>query len=189
MDLGVTEADETVEAVLEGVLEDTQQWADLEDTREATSVHQQPWPQFLPGLQRAGTADQSSLAGSASPQLSVPSAATVPDALSHMPPVLSAINPLFMPAQPRRPQSAQLQQTLSAMCDQLSALEDSMQPEESAAGTSARPLSMQSAEVIATADLSHQEGVLPYVSLMQFNFFLTSAVSSCNHHAQLILMI
>lgn len=167
MDLGLTEAAETVEAVLQGVLDDTQQWAALEtDIREATSVYQQTRSKISPGFQQAGNADQSPLAGSASPQLSAPCAVTVPDALSHMPPVLSAINPLFLAAQPRRPQSAQLQQTLSAMCDQLAALEDSMQPEEGAAGTPARPLPAHPSEVTATADLSQQQGVLSDVSLM-----------------------
>ena len=174
MDFGLIEADETVEAVLQGVITEAQQWAAIEtDTREATSEHQQQSPQFSPGLQHFGSADQAPLevlAGSASPQLtlanSVPDA-TAPDALSHMPPVLSAINPLFLPAQPRRPQSAQLQQTLSAMCDQLSALEDSIQhlPEEVAAGTPAGTHSPQSVRVGATADLLQQRGSLSHMRL------------------------
>ena len=165
MDFVLTEADENVEAVLQGVLDETQQWATREiDSREATSVQQQQRAKISPKLQRAGSADQAPLgplAGSASPQLSVSGAETASDALSHMPPVLSAIDPLFLPAQPVGPQSAQLQQTLSAMCDQLAALEDSMQhlPEEGAAGTPC-PLSVQSAEVTAH---SQQQSALSHV--------------------------
>ena len=172
MGFGLTEADETVEAVLQGVLDETQRRADLEtNNREANSVHQEQRQQVSPRLQRAGSADQAPLgllAGSASLQLGVPTVEAAPDDLSHMPPVLSAINPLFLPPQPGRPPSAQLQQTLSAMCDQLAALEDSMQhlPEESPAGTPARSLSAQLTQVKATADLSQQQGALSYVSLM-----------------------
>lgn len=158
MESGAAEAAEAVDAVFQGVLDDTQQWAALQSG--ASPVHHQQTPQLLPEPQQVDSADQAPqalLAGPASSQLSVPP-------LPHMSPVNSAINPLFLPAQSSRPQSAQLQQTLSAMSDQLSALEESMQqlPEEGAAGTPARPLSGQLAEMKAMADLSLQPGVPSY---------------------------
>ena len=164
MEYRLTEAEETIDAVLQGVIDDTQQWAaQAADARESSSVlHQHQGPLSVPELQPAGSADQPLERLFGHPQLGAPGAATAPDALSQISPVLSAINPLFLPAQASRPQSAQLQQTLSSMSQQLSALEDSMQqpPDESVVGTPARPLSAQSADTRATANLSQQQGAL-----------------------------
>lgn len=167
MESGAAEAAEDVDAVLQGVLDDTQQWAALQSR--ISSVHQRQMPLSLSEPQQADCtcddqAPQALLAGSASSQLSVPRVATAPDPSPHMSPVTSAINPLFLPAQSSRPQSAQLQQTLSAMSDQLTALEESMQhlPEDGAAGTPAGTVSAQSAEVKAIAALSQQQGEPSY---------------------------
>ena len=116
MESGAAEAAEDVDAVLQGVLADTQQWAALQSR--ISSVHQRQMPLSLSEPQQADCrcddqAPQALLAGSASSQLSVPRVATAPDPSPHMSPVTSAINPLFLPAQSSRPQSAQLQQTLS----------------------------------------------------------------------------
>lgn len=157
----LTEADNTVDAVLQGVLEDTQQWA---DTAEASSTgHKQQEAYTLSELQSktgAEHAPHETLAGTGQQQLTVPAAPTALGAPSHMPHVMSAMNPLFLPAKPNRPQSGQLQKTLSAMSQQLSALEHSMQqlPDEDAVCTPAGPLSAPSAELIATADSSRQLG-------------------------------
>lgn len=161
MDHRLTEAEDTVDAVLQGVLDDTQQWA---DTAQASSTgHNQQEEQASSELQFAHGADkapQEILAGISQVTLPVPVAATAPDAVSHLPPVMSAMNPLFLPAKPNRPQSAQLQRTLSAMCQQLSALEHSMQqlPDEGAIETPAQPPSAPSTEVIASTDFSLAQG-------------------------------
>lgn len=165
MECDASEAAEAVDAVLQGVLDDTQQWA-ARDSR-TSPVHQQQKPLVLPEPQQADGADQALqplLAGPASSPLSAPHAASAPAPSPPMSPVISAINPLFLPAQSSRPQSAQLQKTLSAMCDQLSALEESMQqlPKDGAASTAARRLSVQPAEVKAMADLSQQPGAPSY---------------------------
>lgn len=156
----LTEAEDTVDAVLQGVLDDTQQWA---DTAQASFTgHKQQEAYTLSELQPThGTeqAPQAQLAGTGQQQLTVSAARTALDAPSQLPHVMSAMNPLFLPAKPSRPQSGLLQRTLSAMGQQLAALEHSMQqlPDEDAIGTPAGPLSAPSAEAITTADSSQQQ--------------------------------
>lgn len=118
--------------------------------------------QKLPEPQQADSADQALglLARSPSSQLTVPHAATAPHPSPHIPHVVSVSNPLLLPAQSSRPQSAQLQQTLPAMSDQLSTLEESC----SSCHKTGQPAlllilscsSVQSAEVDAMADTSQQ---------------------------------
>ena len=157
----LTEAEDAVDAVLQGVLDDTQHWAD--SAQASSAGHKQQDPQTLSERQithDAEQAPQEPMEGMGQQQLITPAAPSAPQALSHLPPVMSAMNPLFLSAKPSRPQSGQLQKTLSAMSQQLSALEHSMQqfPDQDAIGTPAGPLSAPSAEDIATADLQQQQG-------------------------------
>ena len=130
----IVDAEETVDAVLQEVVDDVQHWTahqaqdvqDIAGYAEGTLRHPQP---RLTG-QLSASFDQALRYQVGTAKVlptNVSAVAATAAALSHLPPVVSAINPLFQPAQPVRPQSAQLQQTLSSMTSQLSALEDSMQ--------------------------------------------------------------
>ena len=126
----IVDAEETVDAVLQEVVDDVQHWTahkaqdvqDIAGYAEGTLQHPQP---RLTG-QLSASFDQALRYQVGTAKVlptNVSVVAATAAALSHLPPVVSAINPLFQPAQPVRP----LQQTLSSMTSQLSALEDSMQ--------------------------------------------------------------
>lgn len=131
MERHLTDAEEAVDAVLQEVLDDADQWSTPE-TREDQMYQMLVEPREQgthTQLQNLGTAntDQAQTTPTDSSGANHLSAAAAAAMLSHMPPVHSAVNPLVQPAELVRPQSAQLQNTLSSMKRQLSALEDSMQ--------------------------------------------------------------
>ena len=152
---GLTEAEETVDAVLQDVVDSTQQWSEY--TAEATQAFgSQQMPQSVPEQQHSFSADQDPERRATAldtTELSSYGLAVPSDALSSMLQVESAVNPLFLPAEPSRPQSAQLQQTLSAMSRQLLALEESMQQQPEAAQSS-----VHSAETVTAAASALQQG-------------------------------
>ena len=131
MERNLTGAEETVDAVLQEVLDGAHHWTTPETHEDQVyQVSVEPREQGThTQLQNLGTAstDQAQTTPTDSSDANHLSAAAAAAMLSHMPPVLSAINPLFCPAELVRPQSAQLQNTLSSMKRQLSALEESMQ--------------------------------------------------------------
>ncbi|KAL0038370.1 hypothetical protein WJX77_003827 [Trebouxia sp. C0004] len=130
MEHSLTDAQETVNAVLEEVLNDAQHWRSLgpdEDQEFPVSAeHSEQRMQTQLQNQPEVTTDQAVTTPADGSGTNGSDAATATITLFHMPPVLSAMNPLFQPAQVVRPQSAQLQHTLSSMKRQLSALENSM---------------------------------------------------------------
>lgn len=131
MEHSLTDAEETINAVLDEVLDDAQCWKspgqdealDLTLSAEHSEQHVQTQPQNS----RKVTTDQAVTTPADCSGTNGSDTATGTVTLSQIAPVLSAMNPLFQPAQVVRPQSAQLQNTLSSMKRQLSALENSMQ--------------------------------------------------------------
>ncbi len=131
MEHSLTDAEETVNAVLEEVLDDAQHWRSLgpDEDQEFTVSAEHSEQRMQTQLQdpRKVTTDQAVTIPADGSGTNGSDAGTATATLFHIPPVLSAMNPLFQPAQVVRPQSAQLQHTLSSMKRQLSALENSMQ--------------------------------------------------------------
>ncbi len=130
MEHSLTDAEETVNAVLEEVLDDAQHWRSLgQDEDEEVTLSAEPSEQRMQTQLQDPckvTTDQAVTTLADGSGTNGPEAGTATTTLSHIPPVLSAMNPLFQPAQVVRPQSAQLQHTLSSMKRQLSALGNSM---------------------------------------------------------------
>ncbi len=131
MEHSLTEDEETVNAVLEDVLDDAQHWRnpgqDEDQDLTLSAEHSEQRMQTQLQDSRRFTTDQAVTTPADSSGTNGSDTATATATLSQIAPVLSAMNPLFQPAQVVRPQSAQLQHTLSSMKRQLSALENSMQ--------------------------------------------------------------
>ncbi|DBA69865.1 TPA: hypothetical protein ACH3X2_012577 [Trebouxia sp. C0005] len=131
MEHSLTDAEETVNAVLEEVLDDAQHWRSpgLHEDQDLTLSAEHSEQRMQTQLQdsRKVTTDQAVTTPADGSGTNDPDTATAMATLCQIAPVQSAMNPLFQPAQLVRPQSAQLQHTLSSMKRQLSALENSMQ--------------------------------------------------------------
>lgn len=131
MEHSVTDAEETVNAVLEEVLDDAQHWRspgqDEDQDLTLPAKHSEQRMQTQLQDSRKVTTDQAVTTPTDASGTNGSDTATATATVSQIAPVLSAMNPLFQPAQVVRPQTAQLQHTLSSMQRQLSALENSMQ--------------------------------------------------------------
>lgn len=123
------EAEYTVDAVLQEVIDSTQQWSDHDADDTQSFVSQRTLQSGYEHRQNFSTDQDSQRPATIldATDTRLYGSAVHSDGLSSMSQVVSAVNPLFLPAEPSRPQSAQLQQTLSAMSRQLPALEASMQ--------------------------------------------------------------
>ncbi len=131
MEHSLTDAEETVNVVLEEVLDDAQHWRSpgQDEDQDVTLSAEHSEQRLQTQLQdsRKVTTDQAVTTPTDGSGTNGSDTATATATVSQIAPVLSAMNPLFQPAQVVRPQSAQLQHTLSSMQRQLSALENSMQ--------------------------------------------------------------
>ena len=123
----VADIEEAINAVLQdAVLAAEPSISTLQDTQtDVIAVSNEPDAE-PPWDRQPSTADQLSRHSSTSEGQPADSSQNAGPS-SHISPVSSAINPLFQPSQPNRPQSAQIQQTLTSLTKQLSDLEASMQ--------------------------------------------------------------
>ena len=173
MEHSLTDAEETVNAVLEEVLDNAQHWRSPGQDEDQDLILSADYGEQRMQTQlqdsRKVTTDQAVIAPADSSGTNGSDTVTATATLSQIAPVLSAMNPLFQPAQVVRPQSAQLQHTLSSMKRQLSALENSMQQP---------PGLLPCAACVLLPQLCHLHPTLPHICLAHDNCTLTCQVTT-----------